>query len=309
LSSVATIDDARIISWQIDSGTVHCTSSFTLVFGFGFSDQHKTQIRLSLEPNHDLLQNAKVEYINHEGEVVRTEAILRHEHKIYKGQAYVRDEQNGQWRSCGWTRITVLRDGLEPLFEGTFVKDGDVHHIKLLSKYRLRKDIDDAEIDFDDPDERMVIYRDSDRFISQTTLLQRSVGNMLSTNEANASICAHDRLEFNMQGRSKPRSFGLDVLGRLVRRQGGDVGGNLATGGSRAQLASTIGETTGCPTTRQVALVAAAADCSYVAKNGNSSATRTNIISIYNQVSDSASLANPGLCCIRGSTQYYTRVE
>jgi hypothetical protein len=211
---------------------------------------------------------------------VRTESIVRNDHKVYKGQAYVQDEQTKQWRYCGWTRITVLRDGSDPLFEGVFVREEDVYHVKLLSKYNLQKDLADVEFEFDDTEEKMVVYRDSDRFISQTKLLQRSAG-IVSSYEANMTMCTHDRLEFNQQIGENPRGMGLDLMGRLVRRQ--DTG-NIATGGSRAQLASTVGDTNGCSSTRQVALVAAAADCAYVTNFGNASATRSNIISIYNQV-------------------------
>jgi hypothetical protein len=236
-----------------------------------------------------------MEYIGHDGKTIRTEAIERHEHKVYKGETYVRDELSQQWREAGWTRIMVLRDGSNPLFEGVFLKDGDVHHVKLLSKYNAQKDIEDMEFDEEDPDETMIVYRDSDRFVQQGTILGRSVGDALSAEEANSSICAHDRLEFNMQDRSK--GFGLDFLGRLVRRQ--DTG-SVSTGGSRSALAATVGDTTGCQTTRRVALVAAAADCTYVSKHGNATATRAQIISIFNQVCPSITPTNSRLLhCMR----------
>ena len=181
-----------------------------------------------------------------------------------------------------------MRDGSEPLFEGVFIKDEDVHHIKLLSKYKMQKEPDDVDIDFEDSDGTMLVYRDSDRYLSQATLLQRSVGDTLTTKDVNTTMCAHDRLEFNMQASKHSSGFGLDLFSRLRRRQS-DTGGT--TGGSRSQLQSTIGDTDGCPKTRQVALVAAAVDCSYVTQNGNSTSTRSNIISIYNSVFLSSSLA------------------
>ena len=286
ISVATTVKDARIISWQRDPNTVHCTSTFTLVFDVTFEGERNSHIRLSLEPNHHLFpEGAIVEYIDNDGSTVRTEGIVRHEHRVYKGQAYYKDEVTKQWTSCGWTRIMVLRDGANPLFEGVFLRDGDVYHIKLLAKYNSQRGVDDLEFMDENPDETMVIYRDSDRFLSQAALLERSVEGTVSTEEVNSTICAHDRLEFNMQTRGRvPWSLGRDLLGRLVRRQGSDVGGGLATGGSRSQLASTVGNTAGCETTRRVALVAAAADCSYVTKHGNSTATRAQIISIFNQV-------------------------
>jgi hypothetical protein len=251
-----------------------------------FKGEGTSQIRLSLEPNHHLFpEDATVEYIDNDGSTVRTEAIVRQEHKVYKGQAYYKDEITKQWTNCGWTRIMVLRDGANPLFEGVFLRDNDVYHVKMLSKYDSVRGEDDLEFVDENPDETMVVYRDSDRFIAQAALLGRSVEGTISTEEVNSTMCGHDRLDFNMQTTERgPWSFGRDLLGRLVRRQGSDVGGSLATGGSRSQLAATVGNTAGCETTRRVALVAAAADCSYVTKHGNSSATRAQIISIFNQV-------------------------
>jgi hypothetical protein len=276
------VKDARIISWQRDPETVHCTSTFTLVFALTFPNQKRTQVRLSLEPNHELFQNPTVEYVNADGEVVRTEAIVRHDHKVYKGLAYIRDEHTKAWRHCGWTRIMVLRDGSNPLFEGVFINDEDVHHIKLLSNYNLHREEEELNFEsLDDPDQTMVVYRDSDRVNAQQSLLSRSLETSWSPEEANVSMCGHDRLDFNIQGGELDSGFGLGIFNRFVRRQS-DVGGT--TGGSTSQLASTIGDTNGCPSTRQVALVAAAVDCSYVGRVGNSSATRSQIISLYNQV-------------------------
>lgn len=284
------VKDARIISWQYDPETVHFTSSFTLTFRLSFPGQSDVRVRLSLEPNHDLLQGTSIEYIGESGNIVRSETILRHEHKIYKGEAFIRDEELRQWRYCGWTRITILQDGSDPLFEGAFVNDEDIYHIKLLSKYNARKDIDDVDIGTESENEIMIVYRDSDRFFTQTTLIGRSIDGVASTEEANKTMCAHDRLEFNIQQRERrKRAFGLNLLDRLVRRQGGDISGNIG-GTTRADLQATIGNTAGCPKTRQVALVAAAADCSYVAQNGNSSSTRSNIISVYNQVCSKAAM-------------------
>ena len=259
----------------MDPQAVHCTSYFTLVFAASFPNEGKSEFKLSLEPNHDLLREAKVEYVDDSGRTVRTESIVRHEHKIFKGEAYIRDEDTRQWIHCGWARITVLRDGSVPLFEGVYIVDGDVHHVKIVSKYNMKKELDDADVDVDDEHGRMVVYRDSDRFVSQT-LVQRSAEGVVSSDQANVSICATDRLEFNMQAPMKRRGFGS-----LYRRQS-DISGSI--GGSQSQLASTIGDTTGCTSTRQVALVAAAADCSYVTNNGNASSTRANIISVYNSV-------------------------
>ena len=224
-----------------------------------------------------------MEYLDQEGHTTLTEEIIRHEHKVYKGEAYVRDEETKSWHHCGWTRIMVLRDGENPLFEGVFLNEGDVNHIKLLSEYNQRRETDDVDLAMMQPEETMVVYRDSDRVIAQAGLLGRSVDGVATTQEANTSMCAHDRLAFNMQERGQSPDSAWDIFGRLVRRQN-DVGGNIPTGGSRAQLAQTVGDTNGCSTTRRVALVAAAADCAYVSKIGNSSATRSHIISVYNQV-------------------------
>jgi hypothetical protein len=146
----------------------------------------------------------------------------------------------------------------------------------------MQKDEEDVDFEYDGIEDKMVVYRDSDRFVSRAKLLERSVGGVVSSDEANTTTCAHDRLEFNRQITEQSQGLGFDLLNRLIRRE--DTGSGIATGGSRVQLGSTVGNTAGCPTTRQVALVAAAVDCSYINKNGNASTTRSNIISNYNKV-------------------------
>lgn len=284
LSSATIIRDPKILSWQKKSDTVHYTSTFTLLFRIAYpGETEETRFRLSLEPNHDLFQGGVVEYINSEGRTTRTEEIIRHEHKVYKGEAYVRDEETKSWRHCGWARITILQDGAKPLFEGVFLHDRDINHLKLLSKYMIGKEEADVGFGDDYPEDTLVVYRDSDRYISQARLSERALNGYARMEESNVSMCGHDQLEFNMQRSDQSFGSGWNLFGRLRRRQS-DIGGSLATGGSRSALAATIGDTNGCSATRRVALVAGAADCGYVTTLGNSSAARSHIISIYNQV-------------------------
>ncbi|EHK98165.1 putative Disintegrin and metalloproteinase domain-containing protein B [Glarea lozoyensis 74030] len=65
------------------------------------------------------------------------------------------------------------------------------------------------------------------------------------------------------------------------RQIDGQLGGNSAG----VNLASTVGQTQGCPTTRKVALVGIATDCTYTAGFNSTESVRNNIISVINMAS------------------------
>jgi hypothetical protein len=66
---------------------------------------------------------------------------------------------------------------------------------------------------------------------------------------------------------------------------GRQIDGTTSGNGAGVNLASTIGQTAGCPTTRKVALIGIATDCTYTAKFNSTSAIRSHIISTINSAS------------------------
>ncbi|GLA82131.1 hypothetical protein AtubIFM56815_006310 [Aspergillus tubingensis] len=252
---------------------------------FNIHDTHQ-RIKLELEPNHDILaEDASVQYLDADGNVRRHEPIARHEHKVFKGRSLL-GRGKGMWDPVGWARIYLKQDGSEPLFEGVFSVDGDNHHVQLKSAYMEKK----RPVDVDLPDsakDYMIFYRDSDMVRLHTELKRSSLG---------STSCQADQLGFNTNPnhpvlqpyvQAEPDAWGamsLNSLFGLNKRQSdiGSVSGNA--GG--VNLASTIGDTSGCPSTKQVALIGVATDCSFTGSFNNETAAKEWVISTVNSASN-----------------------
>ncbi|KAF2130869.1 zincin [Dothidotthia symphoricarpi CBS 119687] len=249
---------------------VTAVSSFDVAF-----DVAGQRIRLSLEPNHDIfVEGGTISYLAADGTIARQEPIDRHQHKVYKGRALVK--RGKSWQDAGWARIGIRRDGLQPLFEGTFMMARDHWHVKLTSSYLATRTTGDPDVQVKD-DEEMVVFKDSDMgFFGERAELRKRSEDL---------ACRSDDLGFNthddhpvyagMRARDDmmtPAPF-ANVFGK--RQIDNQPGGN----GAGVNLVSTIGNTAGCPGTRKVALVGVAADCTYISSfNRDRNRTQTNII-------------------------------
>ncbi|KAH6683077.1 Metallo-peptidase family M12-domain-containing protein [Halenospora varia] len=185
----------------------------------------------------------------------------------------------------------VHHDGERPLFEGAFRINGDHHHVQTRTHYmQTRHKLD--PIPEEKKHEYMVIWRDSDVMdaFSQDshghlhTELKRGLGQQPS--------CNADSLSFNTQADHpvyramlKPRDesiFGSISTRSIFGRQiDGQTGGNSAG----VNLVSTIGNTAGCPSTRKVALVGVATDCTYTASFNSTGSVKANVIAVINMAS------------------------
>ncbi|KAJ4309331.1 hypothetical protein N0V94_008984 [Neodidymelliopsis sp. IMI 364377] len=265
---------------------VTAVSSFDVAFNVGHQ-----RIRLSLEPNHDIfVDGGKVSYLAADGSVARQEPIDRLQHKVFKGTASVK--RGNRWDHVGWARVGIRRDGLDPLFEGSFTLNHDHHHIKLASNFRATRLPEDPEAE-DKGEEWMVVFKDSDMGMAPDedhAELRKRAG-------VHGTACASDQLGFNtqpdhpvlagMRARdtfTSRASMPIEQLFGLGRRQIDNQPGN---GGAGVNLVSTIGSTAGCPTTRKVALVGVAADCTYIQSfSRDRNQTQTNIIEQINLASE-----------------------
>lgn len=290
------------------SQRAHAHAEVDIVFSLHSGSQH---VKLTLEPNNDIIpQGAIVQYLDDAGRVERTESLVRRDYKVYKGNSWLRDG-NG-WAFAGWARIMILRDGPHPIFEGAFTLNGDAHHVLshsnyLKTRHRLDPAVDPAGTDF------MVVFRDSDiesepRSSSSLELRKRAQYGHGGAGGANASddrhhgiMCPSDALPYNVHPQNPINqmilekhgadrvlaSLGLDdLLGArgktgLTRRQSTTTGSDIFGGSGNSagvNLRSTIGSTDGCPTTRQVALIGVATDCTYTGDFPSEADARSNII-------------------------------
>tara|TARA_R110002003_G_scaffold41_3_gene2830 strand:+ start:15573 stop:18047 length:2475 start_codon:yes stop_codon:yes gene_type:complete len=277
----------RVINFATNADILTPNHRVTAVSTFDVAfDVAGQRIRLSLEPNHDLfVDGGRITHLAADGRIARQEPIDRLQHKVYKGTAWAR--RGPRWDRVGWARIGIRRDGLQPLFEGHFTVAHDHHHIKLASSYRATRLAQDPDVELRH-DESMVVFRDSDMgfWDEHTELRKREAG----------PACLSDELRFNKRddhpvyasmrarGEAEDGFFSTPVSSLFGKRQlDGQPGGNSAG----VNLIQSIGKTEGCPSTRRVALVGVAADCTYVQSFGrDKNQTQQNVIDQINQASE-----------------------
>lgn len=229
-------------------------------------------------------------YLGPDGEVTHSEPLDRLSHKVYRG--IVRAENlDKSIDQVGHARITIHRDGPSPMFEGSFDIHHDYHHIELLSNYQQTKHSED-------PDsthslfEHMVVYRDSD-IASGDDNHNEFKKRSFSAHDHVSAACGADTLEFNMD-LEHPLYTGMSVdteqsfWSAPITSMFGKRQLDTSTGAGNSagvNLASTIGNTAGCPTTRKIALVGIATDCSYTAAFKGNDDVKTNVINSLNSAS------------------------
>ena len=272
INYLAVVENATI---QTPSHRVHSWSYFDIHFSLHRNTQ---QLKVTLEPNQDIIaEGASVQYLGPDGELLRSELIDRHVHKIFKGHAWVQ-EIDGQWTNVGWARIAIKRDGSHPLFEGAFSLGRDHHHVQLRSHYMLTKHELDPDAE-DTGDEYMTVFRDSD--IGQR---QRSEHIELKRSEGFERSCRSDQLTFNANPfqtvlKRDRGIWGAAPLTSLLGKRTIDTNG-IPSGGNAGgvNLKQTIGKKDGCPSTRKVALIGVATDCTYTGEFNSTEAAHANVI-------------------------------
>lgn len=280
LNYLTLIENPRI---HTPSQRVHASSHFDLTFDLHKNSEH---VRLSLEPNHDILHDESyVEFVDKDGNVRQVEKMQREDYKVFQGRSFVVDE-DGLSTHVGWARVVVRRDGVRPLFEGAFTIMGNHHHIQMKSTYMATKHLLDPELQ-EDEDEYMAVWRDTDVSRQTHRDLKRSAD----------LTCASDKLPFNtnpehplfrdlMLKRDDGYWGSMSISNLLGKRQNIDGGGAGNGNSAGVNLKDSIGSTAGCPTTRKVALIGVATDCTYTASFNSTDSVRQNIITQVNTASD-----------------------
>lgn len=213
-------------------------------------------------------------------------------HRVFKGVAWAQRPSIGQnqWQRVGWARIAVTQDGAQPVFQGAFSVNHDNHHIETSTNFMRTRHPMDPEVD--SSEEYLVIWRDSDilddvAHYGQHNDLRRSIDGELGS-------CAADRLMFNARDdhpvymamktkrSSDDKSYGFMDFSNIFKRQIDSTSGGRSAG---VNLASNIGNTAGCPSTRKVALVGVATDCTYTAAFNSTQSARENVIQQMNTAS------------------------
>ncbi|KAH6959780.1 Metallo-peptidase family M12-domain-containing protein [Ilyonectria sp. MPI-CAGE-AT-0026] len=227
------------------------------------------RIRLNLQPSRNIVSPiAELRYLGSEGISDGSSSALESSTLFFKGEALLSEDGQRRWRKAGWARI-MIRPQVQPrLFEGAFSLDGDHHHISLDSNYRATQLAGDPS-----PPEslspHMVVW-------SQSNVAENGHDSAIFQRIAlNESLCAIEGYASRLDG-SRPRQNSArddDTMISHSRRQGDMDPFNPI---------DTIGSTDGCPTTRLVALLGVAADCTYTSQFDSLEDARANIISQIN---------------------------
>ncbi|OWP02337.1 ADAM family of metalloprotease ADM-B [Marssonina coronariae] len=276
------------VRFNTPSQRIHALSKFDLTFDVHRGEQ---RIRLTLAPNHDVIQNgASIQHLAPDGTIRTEELIDRSHYRVFKGQAWLQHSAGAEWTNVGWARIMVQQDGAEPLFEGAFRVDGDHHHVQTRTHYMQTRHAQDPELE-DAGKEYMIVWRDSDVSADSYTAFDGQLHGELKRGFGTDGACSAHVLRFNTQSDHPvyagmgPR--GVDTFGSTFARRlsGRQIDGQTIGNSAGANLVSTIGNPAGCPDTRKVALVGVATDCTYTADFNSTSAARANIISVMNMAS------------------------
>ncbi|KAG9050963.1 hypothetical protein FS837_000626 [Tulasnella sp. UAMH 9824] len=265
---------------------------------------------LHLRPNEALFHpNARINHYSPNGEIVRTEPLLRSDYKVYEGEVVSPGRTAERWnedstgglisqvrRELGWARIIVhdqgdAKAGRAPVYEGAFSANGIVHHIKTRENY-VRHRRRGLDVDVETEDEHLVIFRDIDMSDEDAHPHERSL----------SKSCGHDTLDYNVNPALNPvlalaaerkrmstpwydpRRVDdvdpIDLDSRLVRRQNNDISGNVTS-----NYIDRIGSHEGCSPTQSFIYMGVAADCEYVTKYGGSANATTQILNNWNSAS------------------------
>ncbi|RPA87031.1 zincin, partial [Ascobolus immersus RN42] len=283
LSYFSLIENAKI---HTPSQRIFAHTSFDLSFTL---HRGRQEVKLRLEPNNDVFhEDTKITYMDEFGNE-EPATLKRDQIKVFKGMAYIPSAELG-WKAVGSARIMVHEDGANPVFEGSFSINYDLHHVQLRSTYLQTKVAGDPDVE-ETGGEFMIVFRDSDVGMR---LQKRADGEK-------AEQCGHDGLKFNMDPdhavrqainatASDPKNIFATVFERELfhglhskRQIFGEMPGYGSGGG--INLRQTIGQTAGCPASKRIALVGVAADCNYVSSFPSKDAASKNIISVFNQAS------------------------
>ncbi|TAQ89118.1 hypothetical protein B7494_g2534 [Chlorociboria aeruginascens] len=286
LTYLSSVDNAVL---NTPSHRVHARSSFDLTFDLHDGEQ---RIKLSLSPNHDVIADgASIQYMAADGSIRSSEVIDRSRYRVFKGQTFLQHYDGAEWTNVGWARVMIERDGETPLFEGAFRLDGNHHHIQTRKHFMQTRHALDPKLEETD-EEYMVVWRDSD--ISQGISVDREglLHTELKRDIGEAPSCSADGLSFNTQPdhpvyramlKREEGPWGSISTRSIFRRQ---IDGQTSGNSAGVNLSSSIGSTAGCPSTRRVALVGVATDCTYTNSfDGNKTATQNNIVSVINAAS------------------------
>ncbi len=197
------------------------------------------RINLTLFRNEDIYtQPVTVHRLRADGSIRSSETTPAGDHLAYRGTASTSGKEG---HAQNWARVSLHVDNGVPLLEGASFVDGFEHHIQTDATYRrTRSEQDASRTAADQP--YNVVWRYAD-----------DKGGVLAKRDDEATC-----------------GLGMEAASDLERRQRG--------GDTIDSLLRSLGSTSGCPSTRAIALLGIATDCSYTAQFSSEQDLRSNIL-------------------------------
>ncbi|KAH7245309.1 Metallo-peptidase family M12-domain-containing protein [Fusarium tricinctum] len=264
-----TIDQSSTIEtleFSQDPHTITGASSFQVEFEVPHENQ---RITLNLQPSRNVLSRlTTVEHIKSSPNNEPIADLRSRPPLLYRGVAFVNDVEKETQRRVGWARVMVrYREGRH-IIEGTFTNDGAYNHISLDSNHgQTRQQGSERQ----EGPQKMVVWKES-HDDSQGIIAQRSSPQTSTCEAQRFDDRRRHEVEFGGEERYESHSR---MLGHTRRQTPNDW----------FDPADYIGSTDGCPSSRRVALIGIAADCSYTAEFNSMQDARDNIISQVNVAS------------------------
>lgn len=306
--AVSDPNNAHVLHHYRDAGAVRDQAFYEYLTYNGTAPevpQDSTVFRFVLSANRELYgdEGVRITTTNADGEVV----VLNQSGEAgglgvqaYKGRAYRRTSHLSpttgdvvhRFRPVGWARLTVSQtpgpDGATAqTVQGTWKVD-DVEGLGVPpSVYHLQKRATwaaDVGRSFDE--ERDLL----DSVAGYDSVVWRDFDMRLGSGASSLADFADDDFSYlSKRSVDLPKQYLTDNLYDDVIRNKRDVATGNDTSGSGfssgENLYETIGDTAGCPSPRQVALVGIAADCTYISLFDNASAVNAHIIDVVNSAS------------------------
>lgn len=244
------------------------TASQNVTMSFFIGNAQPNKVILDLQRNDDLfLHPVIVRHLDSDGTVQSVDTVPAGSHLAFRGTTLLQQEGGRQSETLspsGWARMSfIVRDG-EQLGEGAFSIDGVEYHVVTDSTYRRTRSDGEPDMSMEDGGPYLVAWRESaQRPHDGHELRKRQQGN---------STCSVSDLDFNQ--------IHLDLATGdkdLVGRQSGGLNG--------LDLGGLLRSPPNCPTSRQIALLGIATDCSYTGQFNSSDELREHVLSIVNTAS------------------------
>ncbi|RAH67473.1 uncharacterized protein BO66DRAFT_441194 [Aspergillus aculeatinus CBS 121060] len=214
-------------------------------------DGYDSRVRLQLEPNRAIIsKDARLHYLDGSGRLKEVQSFADHQGRVFYGDAWV-SSTNSSWYPAGRARVYLIRDGDSPLFEGTVNLFGRYYDLKAVTAVDGLVNTFLTHVEITAPEAALNQLQDLSRGTVQHT---RASGEF--TVLASAGVVTHNRFSLRQYM------------------------------GNFDELLQHIGSTAGCPTSRRIALIGLAADCTFREAFGSSEEMRRVLISMVNAASE-----------------------